>query len=155
ATTWSEEFPVGETLRVGDRDTPLAITASGSPEAYRVYDGTGATIDVRHQHDQCVTIDASYVILRGFTLKGAGTGEATRSKGIIGAVEVRGGHDIVTEGCDISDWGRLTPDTGFGRDCASGILSRSGDVKRLIIQRCKIHHPTFDGSTWYEPQYPT
>ena len=28
-------------------------------------------------------------------------------------------------------------------------------VERLIVQRCKLHHPTFDGSTWYEPTYPT
>ena len=32
ATTWSEDFPVGETVRVRDRDTPLAITESGTPE---------------------------------------------------------------------------------------------------------------------------
>src|SRR4051794_8327626 len=72
ATTRSEDFPAGETVRVGDRDTPLAVTGSGTPDAWRVYDGRGATIDVRHRHDQCVTINASYVILRGFTLKGAG-----------------------------------------------------------------------------------
>jgi hypothetical protein len=75
ATTWSEEFPVGETVRVGDRDTPLTITESGTPKAYRVYDGRGATIDVRHRHDSCITVNASNVILRDFTLKGAG--EAT------------------------------------------------------------------------------
>ena len=48
------------------------ITESGTPKAYGVYDGRGATIDVRHQQDACITINASYVILRGFTLKGAG-----------------------------------------------------------------------------------
>jgi len=69
ATTWSEDFPVGETVRVGDRDTPLAITESGTPEAYRVYDGRGATIDVCHKYDNCITIDASYVIVRGFTIR--------------------------------------------------------------------------------------
>ena len=29
ATTWSEDFPAGETVRAGDRDTPLAITRVG------------------------------------------------------------------------------------------------------------------------------
>ena len=82
ATTWSEDFPVGETVRVRDRDTPLAITESGTPEAYRVYDGQGATIDVRHQHDNCITIDASYVIVRGLTLKGAGAAANASSKPI-------------------------------------------------------------------------
>ena len=154
ATTWSEDFPVGETVRVGDGDTPLAITESGTPTAYRVYDGQAATIDVHHQHDTCVTIDASYVILRGLTLKGAGSADNTR-RSAIGAIRIEGGHDIVIEGCDISDWGRLNPQTGFGYDYESAILSHSATLERLIVQRCKLHHPTFDGSTWYEPTYPT
>lgn len=154
ATTWSEEFPVGETVRVGDRDTPLAITESGTSSAWRLYDGRGATIDVRHQHDACITLKASYVILRGFTLKGAGTTNLV-PKRIIGAIRIDGGHDILVEDCDISDWGRLNPETGFGFDYDSAVFSRSSDLQRLIVQRSKLHHPTWDGSTWYEPKYPT
>ena len=111
ATTWSEVFPVGETVRVRDRDTPLKITDSGRPDAYRVYDGSDATIDVHHKHDNCITIDASYVILRGLTLKGAGAADNTSSKPI-GAIVIKGGHYIIIEGCDISDWGRLNPERG-------------------------------------------
>ncbi len=154
ATTWTEDFPAGETVRLGDRDTPLAITESGTPDAWPVYDGRGATIDVRHKHDHCITIDASYVILRGFTLKGAGAAGNAPSKAI-GAIQIDGGHDIVIEDCDISDWGRLNPETGFGFDYDSAIYSRSAELKRLVVQRCKLHHPTWDGSNWYEPKYPT
>jgi len=154
ATTWDENFPVGETVRVGDRDTPLAITESGTPTAYRVYDGRGATIDVRHQHDYCIMVNASNVILRGLTLKGAGAATSA-PKRTIGAIQIEGGHDIVIEGCDISDWGRLNPRTGFGNDYDAAIYSRSKTLERLIVQRCKLHHPTFDGSNWYEPKYPT
>jgi len=154
ARTWSEDFPAGETVRVGDRDTPLTINESGTPEAYRVYDGSGATIDVRHRHNQCITIDASYVILRGLTLKGAGAGENSRG-GSIGAIQIAGDHDIVIEGCDISDWGRFNPQTGFGYNADSAIISHSSTLKRLIVQRCKMHHPRWDGSTWYEPKHPT
>lgn len=154
AATWSEDFPVGETVRIEDRDTPLAITESGTAEGWRVYDGRGTTIDVRHQHDACITIDASYVIVRGFTLRGAGMA-APASRGIIGAIRVEGGHDIVIEDCDISNWGRLNPKTGFGYDYDAAIFSRSSTLERLVVQRCKLHHPTFDGSTWYEPVYPT
>lgn len=154
ATTWNEEFPVGETVRVPDRDTPLAITNSGTPKAWRVYDGRGAAIDVRQQHDSCITINASYVIVRGFTLKGAGTTNLAPRR-TIGAIRIEGGHDIVIEGCDISGWGRLNPDTGFGFDYDAAIYSRSSGLKRLIVQRCKLHHPRYDGSTWYEPKYPT
>jgi len=154
ATTWSEDFPVGKTVRVADRDTPLAITESGTPEAWRLYDGRGATIDVRHQHDACITIDAAYVILRGFTLKGAGAADKT-GRSLTAAIRIEGGHDVVIEDCDVSDWGRLNPERGFGFNMDSAILSRSGTLKRLIVQRCKLHHPTHDGSTWYEPEYPT
>ncbi|MCU0982804.1 MAG: hypothetical protein MUF25_26895, partial [Pirellulaceae bacterium] len=55
AKTWSDEFPAGQTIRVTDRDTPLAISESGTPDAYRVYDGRGATINVGHRHDACIT----------------------------------------------------------------------------------------------------
>ncbi len=154
ATTWSEDFLVGETVRVSDRDTPLAITESGTPAAWRVYDGRGATIDVGHQHDSCITIDASYVVLRGFTLKGAGAADNTR-RSPIGAIRIEGGHDMVIEDCDVSDWGRLNPKTGFGFNYDSAIFSGSATLKRLIVQRCKLHHPRWDGSTWYEPTYPT
>ena len=154
ATTWSEDFPVGETVRVLDRDTPLAITASGTPEAYRVYDGRDATIDVRHKHDNCITIDASYVIVRGLALKGAGAVDNASSKPI-GAIVITGGHDIIIEGCDISDWGRLNPKTGFGFNYESAIFSSCATLQRLIIQRCKLHDPRFDGSNWYEPTHPT
>jgi hypothetical protein len=154
ATTWSEKFPVGETVRVASQNTPLAITKSGTTKAWRVYDGRGATIDVRHQHDSCITVKASHVILRGFTLKGAGAASNTK-KGIIGAIRIEDGHDIVIEDCDVSDWGRLNPKTGFGFDYDAAIFSNSKTLARLIVQRCKLHHPTYDGSTWYEPKYPT
>jgi hypothetical protein len=154
AKTWSEDFPVGEVVTISSSDQPLAITQSGSPGAYRVYDGRGATIDARHKHDSCITIDASYVIVRGFTLKGAGTaGRVTGSAA--NAIVINGGENIIIEDCDISDWGRLNPATGFGFNMESAISSRSPALKRLVVQRCKIHHPTFDGSNWSEPKYPT
>ena len=149
ATTWGEDFPIGQTVRVASRDTPLAIKESGTPGAYRLYDGRGATIDVGHKHDQCVTIDASYVILRGLSLKGAGAGETSRGR-LIGAVQIEGGHDIVIEDCDISDWGRRNPATGFGHDYDAAIYSRSRTLARLIVQRCKMHHPRWTCSPWDE-----
>ncbi|MBM3852632.1 MAG: hypothetical protein FJ399_05710 [Verrucomicrobia bacterium] len=154
ATTWSEDFPVGQTVRVGSRDQPLEITESGSPGAYRLYDGRGATIDVRHAHNACITIDAAYVIVRGFTLKGAGRPSRPDSRPI-GAIAINGGHHIVIEDCDISDWGSLNPKTGFGYNYDSAIYSRAAGLRQLVVQRCRLHDPTCDGSTWSEPVYPT
>jgi hypothetical protein len=154
AATWSEEFPAGEVVRVSDGDKPLAISQSGTSGAYRVYDGRGATIDVRHQHDACVTIDASYVIVRGLTLKGAGSA-ANASTKPTGAIMIAGGRNIIIEDCDVSDWGRLNPKTGFGVDYEAAVYSRSGTLKQLIVQRCKLHHPTCDTNNWNEPVRPT
>lgn len=153
-STWSEDFPVGKTIVVTNRQTPLEIRQSGSSNQWRVYDGRGETLDVQHQDDACITIDASYVIIRNLNLRGAG---ATNSppKGIIGAIRINGGHDIVVEDCDITDWGRLDPATGFGMDYDAAIFAKGAAIKRLVVQRCKLHHPTFDGSNWYEPKYPT
>lgn len=154
AATWSEAFPAGKTFKVGSRAQPLKITESGTATAYRVYDGRGATIDVKHAFDQCITVNASYVVLRGFRLKGAGSAQS-KLKRSIGAIEIDGGHDIVIEDCDISDWGRLDAKTGFGKDYDAAIYSRSAQLVRLIVQRSKLHDPTHDGSTWYEPRFPT
>lgn len=154
AATWSEKFPEGATVRVGHRSEPLAITESGAPGAYRVYDGRGAVIDVRHQHAACVVVDASYVILRNFTLKGAGSHPRADNRAI-GAIRLDGGHHIVIEDCDISDWGGLNPKTGFGFNMDSAIYSRAAGLSQLVIQRCRIHSPTCDGSNWSEPVYPT
>jgi len=153
AATWSEEFPAGEVVRVGDSDQPLAISQSGTPTAYRIYDGRGATIDVRHQHDSCITIDASYVIVRGFTLKGAGAPKPKLRP--IGAIEILGGRNIVIEECDVSEWGRRDPKTGFGVDYESAIYSQSESLRQLVVQRCKLHHPATDSNNWYEPKRPT
>lgn len=154
ATTWSEDFPLGEVVQVSSSDKPLEITESGTREAWRVIDGRDATIDVRHQHDSCITIDASYVILRGFTLKGAGDANKT-GRSTVAAIWIKGGHDIVIEDCDVSDWGRFDTERGFGYNMDSAIFSSSQTMQRLVVQRCKLHHPTWDGSTWYEPTYPT
>jgi hypothetical protein len=154
ARTWSESFPEGEVVRVPGGDQPLVITEGGKPDAWRVYDGTGVTIDVQHRQNSCITVNASYVILRGFVLKGAGATD-NLVKGSIGAINVLSGHDIVIEGCDISDWGRLNPKTGFGFNCDSAVYCRTREVARIVVQRCRLHHPSQDTNNWYEPKYST
>jgi hypothetical protein len=154
ARTWSESFPEGKVARVPGGDQTLVITEGGTPDAWRVYDGAGATIDVQHRKNSCITVNASYVVLRNFVLKGAGDTD-NLSKGSIGAIDVASGHDIVIEGCDISGWGRLNPKTGFGFNCDSAVYCRNHDVTRIVVQRCRLHHPSQDTNNWYEPKYST
>ena len=103
--------------------------------------GSSATIDVANRHENCIRIEnASYIILRGLTLRGA-----TRH-----AIELVGDvHDIVIEDCDIRDWGTVERD-GWGRNYDSAVFSRSRTLKRVIVQRNKIHHPRGDSNNWAE-----
>ena len=144
AATWSEDFPVAETIILPEASSEtLEITASGTPGGYVLYapgEGGTATIDVDGSLDHCVTIEASYVILRGATLMNAA----------IHAIRLmEGTHDVVIEACDISGWGRVEPD-GWGHDYDAAVYSNASDVARIVVQRTTMHHPRADTNSWEE-----
>lgn len=146
ARTWSERFPIARKIEVGERRTTLEITEGGSPSGYVLY--TGGTIDVADQQLFNIHIAAPYVIVRGFTLKGAKQ-DAIRIE--------PNAHDVVIEDNDISGWGRYrtTNYAGWkiGMNMDSGIAAycRKGPtLERVIIQRNKIHHPRYGSSSWSE-----
>lgn len=137
--TWSETFPVRSTVRVTDRTTTLTVNQSGSPDAYVLFDGTGCTIDTGNNADVGIAVDASYVILRGFTIKNV------KEHGI----RLFSGHHIVIENCDISKWGS-EDEKGWGKDYQACVYSNNKDLAAVVIQRCKMHHPTWDTNSWAE-----
>ena len=142
AKTWTEVPPIGEIVTFsGHLTEELIITESGTPDAYRLYDGRGATIDVEGLYDHAISISASHIIIRGFNLRGA-------RKHIIRILE---GEDIIIEDNDMSGWG--TPDEDdrrFGKNGQSAVFSNNSDVRRVVIQRNKIHHPRTDSNSWAE-----
>src|SRR5688500_16778303 len=70
--TWANTFPVAKTITVGSANgTTLNVAEGGSAGGYVVYDGKGATLDGQNVAQYNVTINASYVILRGLNLRGA------------------------------------------------------------------------------------
>ncbi len=137
--TWTEDFPIGETIVLSDRSTTLSIYDSGTKDGYTLIDGTNATIDVENNSDYCINIRGSYVILRGITLKNA-------KKYGINLITC---HDVIIEECDISGWGEKNSD-GFGINYQAGIYSESTSIERIVIQRNKIHHPRYDANSWAE-----
>jgi hypothetical protein len=139
-TTWSNSLPVGQTIKVPSGSTPLNITAGGSASGYVVYDGTGSTLDAQNGAAANITVNASYVIVRGFTLKGA------QQNGI---VIDKNQHDVVVEDNDISGWGR-TRDGTWGTDMDSGIraICVSEELTRVTVQRNKIHDPRYPANSW-------
>jgi len=139
-TTWSNSLPVAQTIKVPSGSTTLNITAGGSASGYIVYDGTGSTLDAQNGAAANITVNASYVIVRGFTLKGA------QQHGIL--ID-KNQHDVVIEDNDISGWGR-TRDGTWGTDMDSGIraICVSEELTRVTIQRNKIHDPRYPANSW-------
>jgi hypothetical protein len=147
AKTWSESFPVAQTVTVSPRSSTLNITQGGSPSGYVVYTpapGTSGTIDVGNGAANNITVSAPYVIIRGFTLKGAQRD----------AIDLlAGSHDVVIEDNDISGWGRLsyTNSAGWqiGVDSEAGVRCRNVlSVERIVIQRNAIHDPRYGANSW-------
>jgi hypothetical protein len=140
ASTWSEKFPVASTVKCENRDKTLTVDTSGTAEGYVLYDGTGTTIDTANKSDVGIAVEASYVILRGFAIKNV------KQFGI----SLEKAHHVVIEGCDISKWGS-TDENGFGVDMQGAINSRHNKgLHAVVIQRCKLHHPSWDSNSWAE-----
>lgn len=137
--TLNENFPVSRTIRIKDHNKSLTIDQSGTENGYIVYDGKGIILDLNNQEQQGILVKASYVVLRGFTIKN------TQKYGI----RIEKGHHIVIEDCDISKWGEHSGN-GFGVNYQAGIFSKNRDLHNLVIQRNKIHHPNWDSNSWSE-----
>jgi hypothetical protein len=139
-STWSNQFPVARSVAVGAGSATLDITQGGSASGYVVYDGQGAILDAANNAQYNVTINASYVILRNFVLKGAKQ-DAIR----IGANVT----DVVIEDNEISGWGR-TRDGTWGADMDSGIraVCSSPTMERMTVQRNRIHSPRYSANSW-------
>jgi hypothetical protein len=141
ASTWDETFPVASTVKCQSGADTLSVKKSGSPQGYVLYDGTGCVIDGANKSDLGMSVDASYVILRGFTIKNV------KQHGI----RINNGHHIVIEDCDISQWGSEDePGSGFGAEMQSCVYSKYKDLQAVVIQRCKFHHPSWDSNSWAE-----
>ncbi|MCL2645968.1 MAG: right-handed parallel beta-helix repeat-containing protein [Phycisphaerales bacterium] len=146
ASTWSENFPIAETIKCPSGNTTLEITKSGTPEGYILYDGTGSTIDTNNQVDNGITINANYVIIRGFTIKNV------KANGI----NIDKGHHLVIENCDVSQWGSEdVKGTGYGVDMNAAVFCRKDrDMHAVVIQRNKFHHPNWNTNSWAEDHTP-
>src|SRR5919205_876900 len=136
ARTWSERFPIARTVPVGNVKA-FRITEGGTPSGYVLYDGRGSVLDAEDSEPYNIVISAPYVIVRGFTLKGAKQ-DAIRLE--------RGAHDVVIEDNDISGWGRYryTNSKGWkiGQDMEAGVraeCSPKAQLERTVIQRNRIH----------------
>jgi hypothetical protein len=142
ATTWSETFPVASTIKCQGGAATLNVQKSGTPQGYVHYDGTGCVIDCENNADLGISVNASYVILRGFAIKNV------KQHGI----RINKGHHIVIEDCDVSKWGTEEVN-GFGFEQQASVFSNAKDLHAVVIQRCKFHHPSWDSNSWAEDHF--
>jgi Right handed beta helix region/Secretion system C-terminal sorting domain len=148
-STWSETFPEGADVKVVNARKTLIIATSGSPDGYRLYSagpGQTATIDVRDSADNCIYINAAYIIVRGLTLKGA-----SQDAILLGP----NAHDVIIENNDITGWGAIG--SGSNNQASIRIKGFSYDashIERVIVQRNKIHHPRDKSNSWDDGGHP-
>lgn len=152
ASTWSENYPIARTVRLpANSNQTLTINEGGSPSGYVLYTaaGSNATIDVNNKAEFNVVVNASYVIVRGLTLRGAkkhviNIGPPNEQSGSL--------SDVIIEGNDLSAWGSPSPvNKKFGRNRDSGIYSGvKTAVSRVTIQRNRLHHPNTHSNSWEE-----
>ncbi len=163
-STWKENFPIAQTIELAENSgSTLIINQSGTPNGYILYtygSAGSATIDVAGASDMNIEINASYIIIRGLTLRNA----ARHAIKILGD-----NHDIVIEKCDISGWGLISDTSGgeiWGYNYDSAIYAWDdtsppsytkiyegqpvNDVMRVIVQRNWFHHPRSDSNAWDE-----
>ncbi len=140
--TWANQLPVAKTYTVAGGAGTLNITEGGSAATgYVVYQGaSGAVLDAQNASQFNVTVNASYVIVRGLTLKGAQQDAIRISPDV---------KDVVIEDNDISGWGR-TRDGKWGADMDSGVraICKTETLERVTIQRNKIHDPRYSANSW-------
>ena len=140
--TLANQVPIAKTVKVSSRSRSFDIKEGGSPKGYVLYDGAGSTIDVKDSDSFNIYVQASYVVIRGFTLKGA------KQDGIRIAAGVT---DVVIEDNDISGWGRKNEK--YGADTDSGIKAYCHTcpmTERITIQRNRIHDPRYSANSWSE-----
>ena len=133
-------------------NTTYTINQSGTAHGYVLYThepGKTATIDVANRTDYNIYVDASYVIIRGLTLKGAGVDAIHLAPGV---------HDVIIEENDISGWGTVEDEaTNWGGNRDAAVRSHGSEdrgCERIIVQRNVIHHPRADTNSWYEDGHP-
>ena len=163
--TWSERYPIARTIKIpaSAARTPLRITAGGRPNGYVLYTPSAGASGITVGTDQpsAVTIGASYVILRGFRIRGGRNGIAIAG----------GAHDVVIERNDVSGWGRIAADAGkrpdgtpyrdpssrfWGEDGDAAVACAGGpgprEIDRVVVQGNRLHDPATASNNWNQPR---
>jgi hypothetical protein len=139
--TWANQKPVAKTLTVPGGSGTLDITEGGTAGGYVVYQAApGAVLDAANGVPFNITVNASYVIVRGFVLKGAQQDAIRLSPTVT---------DVVIEDNEITGWGRQRSGAwGIEGDSAIHAVCKTPTLERVTIQRNEIHDPRYSANSW-------
>ena len=140
-TTWPNQVPVQQTVSVPSGSGTLTINQGGTPLGYVVYQGAPGVLDAANAAQYNVYVNASYVVVRGLTLRGA------QQHAIRIAPTVT---DVIIEDNDISGWGRSRGGAlGVNADSAVyAFCNSSSTLTRVTVQRNEIHDPRYTANSW-------
>jgi hypothetical protein len=152
-TTLNETFTEASVTELASSSTSvLNITVGGSAETgYVVYDGDGTdVIDGNGNIDYCVTIRASYVILRNVIIRECDWNAVRLYSGV---------HHVVIEGNTITNWGRpgTKADAIAGNWGCNGMEAIRTDAENnpntntIIVQNNVIGPAAVDSNSWEDP----
>ena len=118
------------------------IDRGGTKSGYVVYQGAPGVLDAGNAAPFNIHVNASYVVVRGFTLRGASHDAIRISPDVT---------DVIIEDNEITGWGR-TRGGGLGVNLDSAIRAICKDANarltRVTIQRNEIHDPRYDTNSW-------
>lgn len=140
--TLSEDFKIARKVRLprAVKDTFLISEGGSEAEGYVLYEAEPGTVwDADNQLKFQIKVEASWVIVRGLSLKGA----------INHGIVLDDVNHVVIEHCDISGWGETDKD-GQAKNFNSAIFSGSSQLEHVIIQHCELHDPRSDSNSWKE-----
>ena len=141
-STWANQVPVASTVTVPSGSGQLTISQGGSPLGYVVYQGApGAVRDAADAQQYNILVNASYVVIRGLTLRGAQQHAIRLSANVT---------DVIIEDNDIANWGRPRGG-GLGENADSAIYAfctTGATLTRVTIQRNVIHDPRYASNSW-------
>lgn len=153
--TWSEKFPVGETIYLPKITTKTyEINESGSPGAYKLYTFDpavgSATLDGQGSLDYNIQIapGVHHIIIDGLTLK-----NVVQNNILIG----ENSKDIVIQNNELTRWGRNPYENSNAEGAISDENKTSTKLERIIIQGNHIHTPNYGSWSWERdhPQGPS
>jgi len=142
------------TVPIAPRTTNLTITAGGdAASGYKVYDGWNGTsnneISVGTSHDNCITVNASYVVVRRVKCIG----------GLRSGIQIADGfHNVVIEDVEVTDFEQAARNvTGWGNagendegavKLGSRTATTPGNNSKILVQRSRLHTPRWGSTPW-------